>query len=314
MKRALWSAAVLASLPVLVLLSAAVRERSADRPPEGRLVSAGDVSLYVQEAGPVDGPVVLFTHGMGAWSGLWRPLLDPLAAAGIRCVAVDLPPFGFSERPASGDYSRAAQARRLWALADSLGARKVSFVGHSFGSGAVAEAALAEPGRVEKLILIAPALGLDAPGPPSALARAALGVRPLRQALVAATLANPLLVRRGLTGFMARDEAATPERVEILRRPQRAKGYVRGLGEWLPGFVLGGEASPSFDRAAYARLAMPVRLIWGDKDETTPLAQGEALAKSIPGAELVVLPGIGHMPQLEDPARVQALLVERLKR
>ncbi len=304
---------LLAAAPVVFRIAAALRETRTPVPPEGRLVAAGDVRLYVQELGPADGPIVLFTHGMGAWSGLWRPILEPVAAAGIRCVAVDLPPFGFSERPANGDYSRAAQAVRLWALADSLGARRASLVGHSFGSGAVAEAALAVPERVDKLVLIAPALGLDAAaGPPSPLARALLAWRPLRQMFVASTLANPLLVRRGLAGFMERDEAATPERVAILRRPQRAEGYVRGVGEWVRGFVLGGEVTPSFERAAYARLAMPVLLIWGDRDATTPLAQGAALNRSIPGSELVVLPGIGHMPQLEETVKVQELLIRFL--
>jgi pimeloyl-ACP methyl ester carboxylesterase len=99
---------------------------------------------------------------------------------------------------------------------------------------------------------------------------------------------------------------------DVLRAPLRAKGYVDGLGGWLPLFLFAPEGGPSLQPDAYARLTMPTLLIWGDKDRTTPLIQGEALATLVPGVRLEVLPGIGHMPQLEATGRVQALLAEHL--
>lgn len=324
MKRVARTACVAAAFPAALVIVLAVVFRIASfhreardavqaAPSEGRLIPAGDVKLFVQELGPSNGPVALFTHGMGAWSGLWRPVLEPVAAAGVRCVIVDLPPFGFSERPKNGDYSRAAQARRLWAALDSLGAARASLVGHSFGSGSVAEAALSSPERVVKLILFAPALGLDAPKtPPSGALAAILNNRLAAEALVSATLANPLMTRRGLTGFMAKTEAATPERLAVLRRPLASRGYVAGLARWLPGFLFSTEDSPSYRGASYASLKMPVLLVYGDLDTTTPLAQGRRLKTLIPGADLVVLPGIGHMPQLEATAEAQELLISRL--
>ena len=67
--------------------------------------------VFVQEKGPADGiPVVLF-HGTAAWSELWRRTSDALAAAGFRVIALDLPPFGFSDRP--GSYTRQDQAARI---------------------------------------------------------------------------------------------------------------------------------------------------------------------------------------------------------
>ena len=59
---------------------------------------------------------------------------------------------------------------------------------------------------------------------------------------------------------------------------------------------------------------MPALVIWGDLDTTTPLAQGRRLAEVIPGAELAVMPGVGHMPQIEDPPAFNQLLVEFLQR
>ena len=83
--------------------------RDALAPSTGRLVPTGSGSVFVQEKGPAGGvPVVLF-HGTAAWSELWRHTIDALAAAGFRVIALDLPPFGFSDRP--GIYTRQRPGR-----------------------------------------------------------------------------------------------------------------------------------------------------------------------------------------------------------
>src|SRR5512144_3451173 len=101
-------------------IAAAFREtatREALAPSGGRLVQTPSGGVFIQEKGPADGiPVVLF-HGTAAWSELWRHTSDALAAAGFHVIALDLPPFGFSDRP--GTYTRADQAARV---NDTLGA------------------------------------------------------------------------------------------------------------------------------------------------------------------------------------------------
>ena len=57
------------------------RTRVEAAPATGRFVRAADVDMFIQESGPRDAPVVLFVHGMGAWSELWRATLDATAAA-----------------------------------------------------------------------------------------------------------------------------------------------------------------------------------------------------------------------------------------
>src|SRR6185503_5512652 len=56
-------------------------------PPGGRYVKAGDVEVFVQEAGPVDGAPVLFVHGTGAWSEAWRGAMKATAESGARAIA-----------------------------------------------------------------------------------------------------------------------------------------------------------------------------------------------------------------------------------
>ena len=74
------------------------------------------------------------------------------------------------------------------------------------------------------------------------------------------------------------------------------------------------EALPSFDRgaAALAHLTMPVLLVGGDQDRCTPPAALQALAQVLPDAQTVLLPHVGHWPQLEDPEGFDAALLDFL--
>src|SRR5215212_2230207 len=93
--------------------------------------------------------------------------MGALAADGFRVVAMDVPPFGYSERLRGAEsYGREKQARRIVAVLDALGIGQVSLVGHSVGARPTIEAAAAIPSRVRSLVLVDPALGFAAEGPP----------------------------------------------------------------------------------------------------------------------------------------------------
>lgn len=291
-----------------------IRTRVEAAPASGRFVRAADVDLFIQELGPKDAPVVLFVHGMGAWSELWRDTLVATAAAGFHAVALDLPPFGYSERPAPPAYSRQDQARRILGVIDALGVRQATLVGHSFGGGPTMEAALLAPERVHALVLADAAIGLDSPGGSGGIATHVLGVRALRDALVAATVTNPRMTRRLLSRFVERQDAITDARLAVLQAPLVVEGGTAAFGDWLHEFLTSQEAPLSRRPDAYRAVTLPTLIIWGDKDTTTPLAQGQRLAALISGSELAVMPGVGHMPQIEDVELFNRLLVAFLKR
>src|SRR5258706_7642662 len=142
-------------------------------PPAGRFVKAADVEIFIQEAGPSDGPAVLFVHGTGAWSETWKEPMDVLAKAGFHAVAIDLPPFGYSGRPYPPRYGKEDQGRRILGVLDALRIPRAVLVGHSFGGGPTMEAVFLAPGRVRALVLVDVALSLepDAKGSPPGLLR-----------------------------------------------------------------------------------------------------------------------------------------------
>jgi lipase len=114
--------------------------------------------LNVHAYGPVDGPPVLALHGVTGHSRRWLALADALPE--IRLLAVDLRGHGRSPwTPPWGIEQHVADA--LDTL-DALGLHRVPIIGHSFGGSIALHLARTAPERVERLVLLDPALGLDA--------------------------------------------------------------------------------------------------------------------------------------------------------
>jgi len=306
--------------------AAARRESYARRdaaPATGRFVRAADVQLYVQEEGPLTGPPVLLVHGTGAWSEIWRETMQALAARGYRAIALDMPPFGFTARPANADYGDDAQGRRIIGVLDALQIERATLVGHSFGGRPTMQAAFVAPARVERLVLVDAALDLQrtarhtadsTPPPPSVptgspLLRTALGVRSLRDAAVAATLTNPRLTGWLLSKLIANQDAVTPDRVAMLQRPFTVAGSTPRVSEWLAPFATTRTTSLATDRSRYRTICVPTLVLWGARDEITPLMQGKDLVRLVPDARWVVLRDAGHIPAIEDPRGFNGALV-----
>jgi pimeloyl-ACP methyl ester carboxylesterase len=294
-----------------VIVAFAREQQPADAlaPDNGRFVDTAEGRIFVTLAGPADGPPIIMTHGVAAWGGLWTDTTAALAARGYRVHAVDLPPFGFSDRPASGDYSRAAQARRLVALVDSLGLKQPTMIGHSYGGGPAMEAVLQAPERFGRIVLVAPVLGI---GEPAKLPPMPLRLAPLREAFVAMTATNLLATRPLLASFMHRKDRALDRYVTIVQRPLTRARTTPAMADWLPVLLSGDPTALSAQPGSYIGLRVPMGLIWGIEDSVTPIAQGRALQRRVAGASLTILPNIGHMPQLEDPAAFLAALLPLL--
>ncbi|MBR1148941.1 alpha/beta fold hydrolase [Bradyrhizobium sp. AUGA SZCCT0431] len=313
-----WSGNTLLALLVLIVIAitafrmaASIREthtRAELAPPSGRLVPTSSGGVFVQEKGPADGiPVVLF-HGTAAWSELWRHTTGVLAAAGFRVIALDLPPFGFSDRP--GSYTRQDQAARINDVLVNLKAKPAIIVGHSFGAGAATELVMRYPDRARGLVLVDAALGLTA-----APSEAPWIIQPkwIREILVSLTITNPVATKTLLESLIEKKERALPEFVAILQRPTTQRDTTPDIADWLYYFLGADRNAVSADRNAYARVKLPVAILWGDKDNTTPVEQALDLRTLLPpDTTLTLLPGLGHIPQIEDPGLFNDALLKAL--
>jgi haloalkane dehalogenase len=100
------------------------------------------------------GPAVWLLHGNPTWSFLWRKVIPPLLKAGLRVIAPDLVGFGFSDKLAHiADHSLRAHVDWLTALWRALGTPELTLVGQDWGGPMVGGMALAEPSKINALVL-----------------------------------------------------------------------------------------------------------------------------------------------------------------
>ncbi|MEL7027370.1 MAG: alpha/beta hydrolase [Pseudomonadota bacterium] len=280
-----------------------------DLPENGSLVATREGQIFALQHGD-DGPLLVFSHGTAAWSGLWEPTLIAMGQQNYRAMGFDMPPFGFSEHAADADYSISRQADRVLAMISELPDRPI-LVAHSVSASPVVEAVMRDPSQVAGLVVVAGAIGLGSHETPSDLP-GFLQPKLVREAAVAGSATNPLLTATFLRGFLHIEDAATPEVIEVLKRPMGRDGYTEAVSAWVPSLLATPENARSTRPENWADLQVPTAFVWGDKDTVTPLDQGQALAAMVPNSKLIVLNDVGHIPQIEAPEAFQGALIEAL--
>jgi pimeloyl-ACP methyl ester carboxylesterase len=236
------------------------------------------------ERGAGDTAVVML-HGVGGGRGAWARQLGAFAAGGYRAIAWDAP--GYGDTPEIEPYDMAGLARALERLLDSIAAPRVVLLGHSMGGMLAQEAVIAFPRKVAGLVLSAtsPAFGKPDGGWQQEFLRQRLG--PLDAGKTMADLAPALVA--GLVGPDA-DPEGVRRATEVMSRVP-GETYRKALG-----------AIVGFDRrAALPAIGVPVLAIAGERDATAPAAVMEKMAQKVPGAEYALLPGCGHLANLERP-------------
>ena len=258
--------------------------------------------VNVLDTGPVpDGRVpLLFVHG---WSANWQMFLLNIAAfmRTHRCLALDLPGFGYSDMP-SEPISIQGYAKTVDAMCDALGVECVSVVGSSMGGFIGAELALAFETRVDRLVL-ASAAGLStghlARRPLLALARGFdVGV-PRARRYESAVVKRPRL-RRAAMQWVIR----YPERLSV----PLSQELVLSSGK--PGFVPALKALLEYShRDRLAAIEIPVLIVWGRNDLLVPVEDAELYRRLIgDNARVEVFEDTGHVPMIERPSRFNELL------
>jgi haloalkane dehalogenase len=121
-------------------------------------IPAGDgqrLRVHVVDAGPPDGPVVVFLHGNPSWSYIWRYQIEAVVAAGYRAIAPDLVGMGMSDKPSElTDYSVAGHVEWMRSLLlDALALHDMTFVLHDWGGVIGMRIAAEHPERAERLVI-----------------------------------------------------------------------------------------------------------------------------------------------------------------
>jgi pimeloyl-ACP methyl ester carboxylesterase len=226
----------------------------------------------------------------------------PELAQKYRVIALDLLGYGFSARPADGDYSIAGLADFVARVMDRLELERATVLGHSMGGAVAMRLALSHPVRVQRLVLVASATRSE-----MRRGRAfRMLMRPLLPLLAAAFLRRGT-VRRTLLRIVHDPALVTPEFVEGHFKPLRVKGHLRSQAKQLSDR----RKDPPLD---HTQIRRPTLIMWGEHDRIIPLSTGLRLAEEIPNAQIAIIRSAGHLPLEEQPDECNKLLQQFLDR
>ena len=271
-------------------------------------VNVGDIELHVREEGG-GRPLVLLHGGPGLDGSVFFPEIAALAADGVRLLAVDHRGNGRSD---AGDRTRwtvPQMADDVEALIAALGLERPVVMGHSFGS-FVAQQHMAAHGTAAAYVLMGTVdsvdelLGIDE-------RLAAFEPEHLREQVARSWAGETTVQTAEEARLLMRDQlpfhAAEPEG-ELVRRMQETIGDMVFSPDAMRHFATGGEYGLVDNRAHLAELDIPVLVLSGELDRTTPAASAHRLAGLLRDADEVVIAGAAHMLLQEQPAAAIAAL------
>lgn len=262
-------------------------------------------------------PLAVCVHGFPDTPHTYRHLGPVLADAGFHVVAPWLRGYAPAPVPADGNYRVGTLVEDVSVLVDHLGAQDAVFVGHDWGAIIGYAAVASHPDRFGRLVTMAvPPLGsLMAGFLTFDQSRRSwymfLFQHPLAEAIVAA---DDLAFIDGLWAEWSPGHDGTEDIARVkdaLRAPENlaaALGYYRAM--------LGTDPSEATeaDQAALLPSPVPTLYLHGARDGCmgVELVDGVEASLPAPGSRAQILDGVGHFLQLEDPDRVNALIVEFL--
>lgn len=262
--------------------------QEASPPTERGFAVVNGTRLYYEVAGA--GPAVVLLHGFTLDTTLWDAQWAPFAAA-HRVVRYDARGFGQSAVPTREPYRHVDDLRALLA---ELGVARAALVGLSMGGGIAIDFALAYPHLTTALLLVDATLG---------------GYRWDRELARSWGRLHGLARREGV-GAAKAAWLALPQFVPAYEQPAVATALARlvarysGWG-WLNDDPGQGVEPPAVQRLG--ELGCPVLAVVGARDLPDFLAIADLVARQTPGARRVVLPGVGHLANLEAPERFNAV-------
>ncbi|MEM7656141.1 MAG: alpha/beta hydrolase [Bacteroidota bacterium] len=234
---------------------------------------------------------VLLVHGFCGSTFSWRMIIDSLLAEGFLVRAVDLPPFGYSDRSPKVNHSPSFQADLLWSLMDDLDSlpRPWHLMGHSMGGAVVGAMAARRNWQTQRVVFVDGVVRSVGKGPK-------WWFRWLVGSKEARGIANAVGKRyffhfNRIENILTDAYAQPPDSAAVwgYLEPLKLRGTAGGV------FDLFAQVEQTFAHEA-ADIQVPIFIIWGDQDTWVPVEAGQQLHQQMPESEMVVIPGAGHCP------------------
>jgi pimeloyl-ACP methyl ester carboxylesterase len=256
-----------------------------------------EVGTLYYEYGKDKNKHVLFIHGLGSSSIVWRDIPQSLSEH-FHTITVDLIGFGGSDKPNTADYTIKGFSKFIVDfLIERIGImdkehKKISIVGHSLGGYIAAQVAIENKEMIEKLVLIDSSGLLEAP------------TQLLKDYRVAATDINPLTrherVKRVLEDLYASPSRLLPVLVDLFGYTIEKPGAKHAFE-----VAFDNSTTTQIDPNGFKQIEdIPCLVIWGEKDNLIPIEYYYKFKQQLPKASYAIIADAGHAPFVEKTALV----------
>jgi pimeloyl-ACP methyl ester carboxylesterase len=258
-----------------------------------RIVEVNGVGLCVDAIGDAADPAVLLIGGMGASMDWWEEeFCQRLAAGGRFVIRYDHRDTGQSVSYPAGapGYTGADLAADAAGVLDAFGRRSAQLAGVSMGGALAQQVALAQPERVDSLVLMS-----TSPAVPTRSEQPAMSedLRAWFAAEVTPDWTERVAVIDHLTAYERQLEGAEYfDEAHVRALVARIVDRTRDMAASMTNHALAEEGEPV--SGPLSKITAPTLVVHGTADPLFPFGHGEALAREIPGAELLPLDGVGH--------------------
>jgi len=301
-----------AGMAVLAAVNAAIR-RNASEPDnsalggEARFFDWKQGRVFYKTAGNTRNSLpLIFVHGVGpgASSFMWRKNFDPLADE-FQTYALDLLGFGLSDKPAAASYSADLYVQLIADFIREVSGFPVNIVASSLGAAYAIRVADEYPELIDSMILNAPTASDALSARPGMAGAAFYGL--LQSPVLGISFYNVMASERGIRDYARKhlfyDQRRVTDRlVTNLYATSHLPGAQHAIAAFLSGYL------NTDTRAAFSRLKQRIILVWGERDDITPVEQGLALQSLNPHSSLEIFDLCRMMPEQEHPERFNALV------
>ncbi|MEZ6024129.1 MAG: alpha/beta hydrolase [Hyphomonadaceae bacterium] len=251
------------------------------------------VRMHYRDEGDPEAPAIVLLHGFSSSLHTWEPWSERLTDM-YRVISLDLPGHGLTRAPAGYQGSIDAFVEAVAQFAETQGLDQFAIAGNSMGGHVAWEYTLAHPEQVNALILV------DAAGwePTGESANEPIIFKLLRNPVSRAVLRdldNTALVRQGLQASFSDQSLVTDEMVTRYVDLARAPGHRDILLQIMT--RPRNYATPE----RLSQITAPTLIIHGDQDNLIPPSAAQQFNDAIAGSDMLLIEGVGHLPQEEAP-------------
>jgi len=295
-------ALIIVILPKVTSKETCTYEEAIERFAKGKFVTVDDKKVHYVEKG--DGKPIILIHGFLYHTVMWKKNIDALAEK-FKVYAIDLWGWGYSERLKKMEYSFELYGNQVTGFMDALNIERATLAGQSMGGSISVYVAAHFPERVDRLILVDPAV---IPYPMTTTGK--IYQLPFVGEFLNAIPGDALMKNNIKTVWFYDENKVTEEYTKEVLQPFCIKGSYAGAMYILRNVI----KAPYVEKEAnlLAKMNKPTLIIHGREDKAIPLNKSETLNDLWKGSKLVIFEKAGHTPHEEYPERFNKLAIDFL--